>query len=105
MSKFRIKISPWYASDDFFTVKYSTNGIFWKTLKQYKYDVLDEWCYMVSAIFNYTDAEYIMSKFKNMEDIIKYEETERKRVIDHNKEIKDKRKRVKETKKLIYKKI
>lgn len=104
MSKFRIKVSPWWASDDYIILKYSTNGIFWKTLKNYEYDVLDKWCYMTTKVSHYTNAEYLINKFKSLEDIIKYEEEEEGKVITHNNEINARNKIKKQEKQKVYKK-
>jgi len=105
MGKFRIKISSSWFSDDFIILKYSTNGLFWKKIYQYEYDSLDNWCYMVIKTEHYKNAEYLLSKFKSIDDIIKYEEEERKKGVEHNNQISKRNKKLKEDKQKIYQKF
>lgn len=93
MGKFRIKISESWFSKDYIVLKYSTNGIFWKTIQEYEYDVLDEWCYMVTKTASFKNAEYLLSKFKTLDDVIKYENEEKQRVDKQNKAISERNER------------
>ena len=103
MGKFKIKIASSWFSEDFIVLKYSTNGIFWKSVKSYDYDILDEWCYMLTKTTHFSNAETELSKFKTLEDVKRYEEAEREKVIKHNSEISEKNKRHKEKRNNIYK--
>jgi len=89
MGKFRIKISTYGFSDDFVKFRYTTNCVFWKNVKGYKYDILENHCHMTTKIIHFRDAENFLSKFKAIEDVIEYEKKEKQRVIEHNKEISD----------------
>jgi len=76
MGKFRIKISSSWFSEDYIVFKYTTNGIFWKTIKCYVYDVLDKWCYMSTKSCHFKNVKETLSKFKTLEDIKIYKEEE-----------------------------
>jgi hypothetical protein len=102
MGKFRIKISSSWFSEDYIVLKYSTNGIFWKTIKCYDYEISDNWCYMSTKIGHFSNAKELISKFKTIEDVRKYEEEERRRVIKHNQEISDRNKKHKEERNNVY---
>jgi hypothetical protein len=103
MGKFRIKISSSWFSKDFIVFKYSTNGIFWKSIKCYDYDIINEWCYMSIKTSPFSYAKEFISKFKTIEDVRKYEEKERQQVIKHNQEISDRNKKHIEERNNIYK--
>ena len=102
MGKFRIKISPWWASADYIVLKYSTNGIFWKSVKCYNYDIVDKWCYMSTKISPFNMAETLLSKFKTIDDVKIYEEKERQKVIKHNSEISERNRKHKEKRDNVY---
>ena len=102
MGNFRIKISSSSFSEDYIVLRYSTNGIFWKNIKCYDYDVLDKWCYMSTKITHFSNAKYELSKFKTLEDVKRYEEDERQRVIKHNSQISERNKRHKEERNNVY---
>lgn len=104
MGKFRIKISPTWFSSDYVIFKYSTNGIFWKTIKEYTYNSLHEWCYMETMTTSFHNAEFVLNNFKTLEDVIKFEAEERILVNNKNKEFAEKTKRKEEEKSNIYKK-
>lgn len=103
MGKFRIKISPTWWSDEYVKIKYSTNGVFWKKLYGYDYDILDNWCYVHPVIIRYDRAETFLSKFKTIDDIIKFEAEQKEKVIKHNNEITEKNKKELEERKKVYK--
>lgn len=103
MGKFRIKVSPSWFSEDYIVVKYSKNCIFWKSVKGYDYNILDKWCYLSTKTIHFSKAKDFISKFRNMEDVKKYEEEEIKRVIKHNAEISEKNKKHKEELNNFYK--
>jgi hypothetical protein len=104
MKKFRIKISSSYYSEDYVVFKYSTNGIFWKSIKSYHYNSLDNWCYMSTKTSHFSSVKDFLSKFKTIEDVNKYEEEERQKVIKHNQEISYRNKKHKEERDNIYNK-
>jgi hypothetical protein len=104
MNKFKVKISPTYYSDDYFVLKYTTNGIFWRTLRHYEFDIMVERAYMVKKSWHYTDAKYVISEFKTLDDIKKYEEKELKQVKIENEARDKKNKENKINKRKIYKK-
>lgn len=102
MGKFRIKISSSWFSEDYIVLKYSTNGIFWKKVREYEYDIMDEWCYMSTKTSHFSNAKELLSKFKTIEDVKRYEEEERRKVIKHNAEISERNKRHKEELNNVY---
>lgn len=104
MGKFRVKIVPTWFSDTYAILKYSTNGIFWKKLYTYDYDILDEWCYMSPRTFHFSNSESVIKQFKSIEDILRYEKEQELKVIAHNKEISKLNKEIKKSKQDIYKK-
>ena len=86
-TKFKIKIfSSWFSSD-YIMLRYTTNGIFWKTIKCYKHDILNNWCYMSTLITHFSNAERLISKFKTVEDIKKYESIQVQSVFNRNRQI------------------
>lgn len=87
MSKYRIKIAPTWFSDDYIVLKYSTNGIFWRRIKAYHYESLDNWCYLTTKIIQISDAEFYINKFKTIQDVINFEKEESKKVENHNNEV------------------
>ena len=105
MGKFRIKISPASWSRDFIILKYSTNGIFWKTIKECEYDILDEWCYMVPKIHNFKNAEYLLEKFKSLDNVLRFESEELLKVINHNKDITERKRRHEKEREDVYRRF
>lgn len=102
MGKFRIKISPSWFSKDYIVLKYSTNGIFWKRIKCYYYDIVDNWCYMSTKTSDFNNAKELLSKFKTIDDVKRYEEVERQRVLNDNTEISESNRKHKEKRNNIY---
>lgn len=105
MGKFKIKISPTWYSDEFIVLKYTTNNIFWKTIYGYEYGYQYNRAHMVKKTWHYSNAKYLMQKFKTLEDVKKYEAEELKKVKQKNEEIVKQNKKKKEDKKRIYKKF
>lgn len=105
MGKFRIKIAPAWFSSDYIVIKYSTNGIFWKTVKNCEYDNLEERYYMVTMTSKFTNAEYLMNKFQTLEDILKFEEKERLELTEYNNRIFEINKKKEEERNSVYKKF
>ncbi len=81
MGKFRIKITPWWASDDWAQFKYSTNGLFWKRIYSSEYNILDERYYMTPLTTHYSSSESTMLQFNSIEDVRKYE-TEQSAIVN-----------------------
>lgn len=104
MGKFRIKIKPTWFSKDFIVLRYSTNGIFWKSVKTYEYDTLSNKCYMVSKVSSFKNTEYLLKEFNTLEKVKKYESEQRDKVRKHNKEIKEKNRIHRKKRSQIYKK-
>jgi hypothetical protein len=102
--RFRIRISSSWFSNDFIVLRYSTNGIFWKSVKEYEYDSYYEWCYMVSLTRRFQESEYLLEKFNTLEKIKQYESKQREKVKNENAKISDKNRKNKENRKNIYKK-
>lgn len=86
MGKFRIKIIPWWVSDDYVQFKYSTNGIIWYKIHHSKRDVLDNYFYMEPLTIHYTDAERTVAKFQSINDIRNYEQIEKDKLVKYNTE-------------------
>lgn len=105
MWKFRIKISSSWFSNDYVSFKYTTNGIFWKRVRTYEYDVLDKWCYMTTLYKQIKYVEDTMSQFKTLDDIKKYEAEQLQRVIKRNNEIAESNKKSSAKKSEIYNKF
>lgn len=84
-------------------MKYTTNGIFWKSIKCYDYNIEDNWCYMSTMAIHFRDVKEFISIFKTIEDIKIYEKEERQRVIINNAEISKRNKRYKEERNNVYK--
>ncbi len=57
---------------------------------------------MSTKTVHFDNAEYLLSKFKTMEDVKKYEEEQMERVIKHNSQISERNKRNKERRDKIY---
>jgi hypothetical protein len=103
MVRFRIKIRSTWFSEDYIVLRYSTNGIFWKSIKEYEYDSLDEWCYMVTKESHFSNAKHLLQKFNTLEKIKQYEAEQRDKVRKHNKEISEKNRKHKENRNNVYK--
>jgi len=103
MGRFRIKISSSWFSDDYIVLRYSTNGLFWKSIKEYDYDVLDKWCYMSTKTSHFTNAKHLLEKFNTIDKVKQYEAEQRDRVRKHNAEISEKNRKHKENRRNIYK--
>lgn len=105
MGKFRIKIQPSWFSDDYAVLRYSTNGIFWKNIKDCKCSVNDDLYYMSPKTIYYSSAPCVLSQFKTIEDVEKYERERRERMIRENTKILERKKRHIEERNNIYKKF
>lgn len=103
MGQFRIKISNSWFSSDYIVLRYSTNGIFWKNIKEYKYDLLDEWCYMVTKRSHFRNAKHLIQEFSTLEKIKQYEAKQRDRVRNHNEEISERDRKYRENRRNVYK--
>jgi len=103
MERFRIKIRPSWFSEDYIVLRYTTNGIFWKSVKEYEYDSLDKWCYMVTKISHFSNAGHLFQKFNTLEKIKQYEAEQKDKVRKHNKDISEKNKRNDENRNKVYK--
>ena len=103
MGRFRIKIRSTWFSEDYIVLRYSTNGIFWKSIKEYEYDLLDKWCYMVTKKSHFSNAKHLLQKFNTLEKIKQYEAEQRDKVRKHNKEISEKHRKHKENRNNVYK--
>jgi len=104
MGKFRIKISSSWFSKDYVKLKYTTNGIFWKTIKCCDRDLLDNRCYMITKTVHFSNVKEVLSRFKTIDDVISFEQKEREKVIKHNREISCMNKKHKEKRNEVYKK-
>jgi hypothetical protein len=100
---FKIKIASSWFSEDYIVLKYTTNGIFWKKVKEYEYDILDKWCYMTTKTSSFDNAKYLLEKFNTLEKVKQYEDEQRGRVRKHNVEISAKNKKHKDKRQEIYK--
>lgn len=87
MGKFRIKIAASWFSNDYFVLKYSTNGIFWKTIKCYEYYNFEGWAYMVDLTINFKNVKNILNDFKTLDDVKNFELEQKQKVIKKNNEI------------------
>lgn len=105
MGKFRIKVIPWWASDDYVQFKYSTNGIIWHKIRHCEREVLDDWYYMEPLTVRYIYAESTVAKFQSIDDIRKYEQLEKDKLVKRNAEIDAYNKRKKAEKEAVYKRF
>ena len=105
MRKFRIKIRAWWASSDFVTIVYSTNGIFWKKIRKCERDVMDGWYYMTPLVIHFTNAGSVLKDFPTLESVLKYDTEQRKKVNSYNNDVLDFQKRKDEEKNKIYNKF
>lgn len=102
MGRFRIKISSSWFSSDYIVLRYSTNGIFWKSVKEYEYDILDRRCYIVTKISHFSNAKHLLQKFNTLEKVKQYEAEQRSKVRKHNKEISERNRKHEENRKMVY---
>lgn len=102
MGKFRIKIKSAGFSKDYIVLRYSTNGIFWKSVKEYEYDLLDNWYYMTTKIRHFSNAEHLLKKFSTLEKIKQFEAEQKDIVRKLNAEISERNRKDKENRKSIY---
>ena len=103
MGRFRIKISNSWFSDDFIVLRYSTNGIFWKSVKCCKHEILENWYYMETQTSHFSNAKHLLEKFNTLEKVKQYEANELASLKKFNAEITERRRRHKENLKNIYK--
>lgn len=103
MGRFRIKISSSCFSEDYIVLRYSTNGIFWKSVKCCKEEILENWYYMVTMTSHFTDAKHLLQKFNTLEKIKQYEADEVAKLKRYNADIRERRRKHKENRKNIYK--
>lgn len=87
MGRFRIKIRGCWFSKDFTEVRYSTNGLFWKGVKECKYDTINQSYRMETKIIHFSDVEEFMNQIDTIEKVNKYESEQRDNVIKYNKKI------------------
>lgn len=92
MGRFRVKISTTWYSNEYIYLKYSTNGIFWKTIKCYKYDPLDG-VYMGRLESHISNAESLITKFNTLEKVLSFQDKEKERVSQHRDKIFETKKR------------
>lgn len=104
MSNFKTKICSWWVSDDYVILKYKVNFFFWKTLKRCEKDLLDGNYYIVDYVTHFTNSEFVINKFKSLQDIKNYEAEQLRFLIENNKEVKRKRNEIKNMKNEIFKK-
>lgn len=105
MGRFRIKITPWWASNEYVHFKYSTNGFIWHKIYSREYDILSNKYYMKPLIAGYDNAERIISKFNTLDDVRNYEQEEEQKMISHNNNVDAKRKWHEAKRKAVYKKF
>jgi len=105
MGKFKIKITQWWASENYVHIIYSTNGIFWHKIKNCEYDFSDEIYYMTPICISFDKCESLLQSFNCLDDIKKYEQEEKDRMIYCNNQIYKKRKQKQDELKSIYKRI
>jgi hypothetical protein len=105
MGKFRIKITAWWASNEYVQFKYSTNGIIWRKIYKCEYEILDEWYYMQPLTTHYSNSESTIAKFKTIDDIRKYEQEEKQKLIKYNADIDARNKRKEAERKAVYKRF
>ncbi len=102
MGKFRAKISPSWFSDTWISLRYSTNGIFWKSLRACERGFGSDWYFMETESFHYSNAGEILKRFDSIEKIKEFEAMEQAEVDRHNDAETKKRKEDKAAKKVIY---
>lgn len=102
MGQFRIKIKPWWVSDDYAVFKYSTNGWFWRQVRTCEYDILSERYYMKPLIVYYSNAECRLEQFKTLGDVVEYECGERAKMGRLNADVDRELGEVKKSKKRVY---
>lgn len=104
MSRFRIKISSSWFSEDFIVLRYSTNGIFWKSIKCCEEGILENWYYMVTMTSHFSNAEHLLKKFNTLEKVKQYEADEIAKLKKYNADIRERRSKHKENRNNVYKK-
>lgn len=103
MGKFEIKIRPSWFSNDVIVLRYSTNGIFWKSVKCCEYGILENWYYMKTMTSHFSNAKYLLQKFDTLEKVKKFEASELASLKKLNNSIADRNRKHKEERKSIYK--
>ena len=78
-------------------------GIFWKSIKEWEYDVERKRCYMKTKISSIKNAKYYLKRFDTLEKIKQYESEQKNKVRKHNAEIADRNRKHKEYRKNTYK--
>jgi hypothetical protein len=101
MGKFRIKIKSSWFSEDYVELRYSTNGIFWQSVKCYEETC--EACYMSTMTVHFRNAKELLSRFNSIEDVKRFEEDDRARVMKRNSEIEKSNRMHKEERANVYK--
>ena len=102
MGRFRIKISKSWFSDDWMLLRYSTNGIFWRSVEELGYNRTEERCYMRVKTSRVENAKDLLEKFNTLEKINQYEAEQRNQVNEENAEISERKRRHRETRENIY---
>ncbi len=102
MGRYRIKISSAWYSEDYIILRYSTNGIFWKSVKYCKEEILEGWYYMETKVNHFNDAKDLLQEFNSLEKVKQYEANERAKLKKYNAETTERRRLHKEKRKNIY---
>lgn len=78
MKDFKIKIIPWFWSNDYFIVKVKKQGCwFWKTIKIAEQDIDDDWCLNTKTYrANDFNKKQILNQFSCWQDYLDYAEKE-----------------------------
>jgi len=105
MGKFRIKIVPWWASDKWVNLKYSTNGIFWHTIQESYYDALENQYYMNPITSHYSNSDTLIKRFQTIEEVKEYETKQRKIVNMENDSIRKREMEEEKKKREVYKRF
>ena len=69
MGRFRTKIKASWFSDDFIVLRYSTNGIFWRTVKEYKYDSYEKRYSITDKTVVTSSVKFFLNSFDSLEKI------------------------------------
>ena len=102
---FKTKISQSNLDNNHVVIKYTTNGLFWKAVRNCSYDPIKEKCVMETTTVHFRDAEKALSAFKTIEDINRYEQIEKQRADNINLQKKEADLKQKADKKAIYKRF
>lgn len=104
MGRFRTKIRKSWFSDDFIVLKYSTNGIFWKSVKTCEQDILDRYWYIEERTAKLHDAESLIKEFNTLKKVKEYEANQIEYATRRNEEKRLAHKKYLQEKSTFYKK-